>query len=477
MRKLNILLILCLMASLLSASVVKIIITTTAAGTLSTLISVDESTTVTDLTVTGPIDAQDFKFMRDNMTVLANIDLSNASIVDYNGTNGTLSSASTDYPANTVPNSAFKTTAGKASLISVVLPNSIVAIADNAFYKCTGLTTINIPSTVNVIGQLCFMYCSSLVSLTLPPNLVTISMSTFYNCANLTSMVIPSSVSTINNSAFVGCTGLTNILLPSTVTSMGGSLFSGCTGLKSAVMPNSLTSSGNGTFNGCSSLTTVTLPSAITLIDQSSFRNCSALTEFVIPPTVKTLGVSCFLGCTSLLSIEIPSSVVTTNLSMFMGCSSLAKVIFDENASTSFMGNQSFQDCLSLKEIYLNRAIVPYSAASFFQNVIVGNVKLYVPAASLNLYQANAFWSTFQSVSAISTTSVNAIKENDFKVYPAESGLFVNSSVANELIEVYTTLGVRVASVLSIVGSTTIDVPKGAIYIVRMGTKTTKVIL
>ena len=466
----------CLMATMLSASVVKTI-TTTAAGSLSTLISVDESTTVTDLIVTGPIDAQDFKFMRDNLTVLATVDLSNASIVAYTGTNGTQSAAAIDYPANTVPNSAFKMTAGKASLISVILPNSIVAFADNAFYKCTGLTTINIPSTVTTIGQMCFMYCSRLASVTLPPNLVTISMSTFYNCANLTSMVIPSSVSTINNSAFIGCTGLTNILLPSTVTSMGGSLFSGCTGLKSAVMPNSLTSSGNGTFNGCSSLTTVTLPSAITLIDQSSFRNCSALTEFVIPSTVKTLGVSCFLGCTSLLSIEIPSSVVTTNLSMFQGCSSLAKVIFDENTSTSFMGNQSFQDCLSLKEIYLNRAIVPYSAASFFQNVVVGNVKLYVPAASLGLYQANTFWSTFQSVSAITTTAVNTVKGDDFKVYPTQSGLSVNSIVANELIEVYSTLGVRVASVLSQVGSNTVELPKGAIYIVRMGGRSNKVIL
>jgi len=151
----------------------------------------------------------------------------------------------------------------------------------------------------------------------------------------------------------------------------------------------------------------------------------------------------------------------------------LAKVIFDENTSTSFMGNQSFQDCLSLKEIYLNRAIVP----SFFQNVVVGNVKLYVPAASLGLYQANTFWSTFQSVSAITTTAVNTVKGDDFKVYPTQSGLSVNSIVANELIEVYSTLGVRVASVLSQVGSNTVNLPKGAIYIVRMGGRSNKVIL
>jgi len=472
-----------LTVSMLSASVAKTV-TATVAGTLSSLMTIDESTTVTDLTVTGPIDAQDFKFMRDNLTVLANIDLSGASIAAYSGTNGPLP-ASTDYPANTVPNSAFLigtqlvTTPGKASLISVVLPNSIIAIADKAFNKCLNLTTLNIPSSVMTIGAMCFQNCQSLASVTLPSNLVIIQNNTFQNCFKLTSMVIPTSVTTINGSAFIGCTGLTSFVMPSTVTSIGAALFSGCTNLKTAVMSSVLTTSGNSTFLNCTSLTSVTLPSYITLIDQYSFRNCTAITSFVIPSTVTTLGNSCFLGCTALLSIEIPSSVTTMSLGLFMGCSSLATLTFQENTSTiaSIGGNQSYQDCGGLKEIYLNRKSVPSCQASFFQNVVVGNVKLYVPAASLALYQADPFWKTFQSISSISTTEVNTVKGDDFKVYPSQSGLMVNSTVTNELIEVYSTLGVRVASARSQIGSNTIVVPKRNIYIVRMGGKTNKVIL
>jgi hypothetical protein len=479
MKKLNFLLIMCLMATMLSASVVKTV-TTTVAGTLSTLITIDESTTVTDLTVTGPIDAQDFKFMRDNLTVIANLNLANANIVDYNGTNGTLS-ASTDYPANAVPNSAFLigtqlvTTPGKASLISVVLPKSIVALADKAFNKCLNLTTCNIPSSVLTIGAMCFQNCNSLASATLPPNLVIIQNNTFQNCFKLTTIEIPSSVTTINGSAFIGCTGLTSFVMPSTVTSIGASLFSGCTGLKTAVMSSGLTTSGNSTFTGCISLTSVTLPSSITLIDQYSFKNCTALTAFVIPSTVTTLGQNCFLGCTALLSIEIPSSVTTMSLGLFMGCSSLATLTFQENTSGSIGGNQSYQDCGGLKEIYLYRKSVPSCQASFFQNVPVGNIKLYVPATSIVLYQADPFWKTFQSISVIPTTDLNALKGDDLKVYSTQSGLVVNSTVANELIEVYSILGVRVASARSQVGSTTIDLPKGDVYIVRMGGRTTKI--
>ena len=472
-----------LTVSMLSASVAKTV-TATVAGTLSSLMTIDESTTVTYLTVTGPIDAQDFKFMRDNLTVLANIDLSGASIAAYSGTNGPLP-ASTDYPANTVPNSAFLigtqlvTTPGKASLISVVLPNSIIAIADKAFNKCLNLTTLNIPSSVMTIGAMCFQNCQSLASVTLPSNLVIIQNNTFQNCFKLTSMVIPTSVTTINGSAFIGCTGLTSFVMPSTVTSIGAALFSGCTNLKTAVMSSVLTTSGNSTFLNCTSLTSVTLPSYITLIDQYSFRNCTAITSFVIPSTVTTLGNSCFLGCTALLSIEIPSSVTTMSLGLFMGCSSLATLTFQENTSTiaSIGGNQSYQDCGGLKEIYLNRKSVPSCQASFFQNVVVGNVKLYVPAASLALYQADPFWKTFQSIYALSTTGVNNAINDNFKVCPTATGLEVNSSVANELIEVYSTLGVRVFSARSKVGSNMIVVPQKNIYIVKMGGKTNKVIL
>jgi len=483
MRKFYFLIIMCLTVSMLSASVVKTV-TTTLAGTLSTIITVDESTTVTDLTVTGPIDAQDFKFMRDNLTLLANIDLSSASIVAYSGTNGPLS-ASTDYPANTVPNSAFLigtqlvTTPGKASLISVVLPNSIVAFADKAFNKCLNLTTLNIPSSVGIIGAMCFQNCQSLASVTLPTNLVIIQNNTFQNCYKIKSIEIPSSVTTINGSAFIGCTGLTSFVIPSTVTSIGSSLFSGCTNMKTVVMSSGLTTSGISTFLNCTSLTSVTLPSNITLIDQYSFKNCTALTAFVIPSTVNTLGQNCFLGCTALVSIEIPSSVTTMSLGLFMGCSSIATLTFQENTGTiaSIGGNQSYQDCVGLKEIYLNRKLVPSCQASFFQNVVVGNVKLYVPVASLALYQADPFWKTFQSISVISTsTGVSTQQEDDFKVYTTPSGIEVISTVANELIEVYSTLGVRVATTSTQVGPTYIVVPKGAIYIVRMGGMTSKVI-
>ena len=74
-----------------------------AAGTLSTLLTADEKTTVTNLIVTGEIDARDFVTMRDAMTVLAVLDLSAASIKQYIGSAGTDPFSFFTYPANEMP--------------------------------------------------------------------------------------------------------------------------------------------------------------------------------------------------------------------------------------------------------------------------------------------------------------------------------------------------------------------------------------
>jgi hypothetical protein len=50
----------------------------------------------------------------------------------------------------------------------------------------------------------------------------------FYNCTGLTSVTIPSSVTVIDLQAFSGCSGLTSVTLPSSVTTIGGAAFEGC---------------------------------------------------------------------------------------------------------------------------------------------------------------------------------------------------------------------------------------------------------
>ena len=94
------------------------------AGTLSTVLSRNELKTVTNLKITGEINARDFKTMRDSMPELSAVDISAVTIVAYKGTDGTVGSF-TDYPANEIPFNSFfiNSYKGNTTLTMITLPD------------------------------------------------------------------------------------------------------------------------------------------------------------------------------------------------------------------------------------------------------------------------------------------------------------------------------------------------------------------
>jgi hypothetical protein len=89
---------------------------------------------------------------------------------------------------------------------AVVIPAKIeglpvIAIGDEAFQYCTGLTSVVLPKGLTSIGKCAFQYCTSLTSVTLPASLTSIGSNTFnptllgdgnrtfFGCDSLTSVV------------------------------------------------------------------------------------------------------------------------------------------------------------------------------------------------------------------------------------------------------------------------------------------------
>ena len=58
-------------------------------GSLSTILTVKELKSISNLTLSGTIDARDFKTIRDYMSALDTLDLSAVTIAAYNGLEGT----------------------------------------------------------------------------------------------------------------------------------------------------------------------------------------------------------------------------------------------------------------------------------------------------------------------------------------------------------------------------------------------------
>ena len=186
----------------------------TAGGLLDVLKSASVLNTVTDLTITGNIDARDFVTMRDSCIALKTIDISNATIVSYVGSAGTNGPLFQTYDANILPLNAFYnyTIQGfsKTSLTSIKLPTSVTSITDGDFAYCNSLTSFTIPNLVDSIGSGAFNNCTSLTSINIPNSVYRIGEGTFNNC-RFTSIIIPNSVNHIGNGAFGNCSHLTTI--------------------------------------------------------------------------------------------------------------------------------------------------------------------------------------------------------------------------------------------------------------------------
>ena len=258
------------------------------------------------------------------------------------------------------------------SLTSVTIPAGVTNIEEGAFAGCSALTAINVNATnvaySSVDGILYDKTQTSLVqcpgaksgAVVIPSSVTSIGNDAFFGCSGLTSVTIPNSVSSIGAHAFSGCSGLTSVTIPGSVTSIGEVPFGGCSALTAinvdasygdtngdgvingsdaydgayvsvdgilynktqttliqcpggksgaVAIPGSVTSIGTYAFTNCSSLTSVTIGNGVTSIGDRAFLACSGLTKITVKnPTPPTLGISTFLNVdTATCVLEVPS--------------------------------------------------------------------------------------------------------------------------------------------------------------------------
>ena len=179
-----------------------------------------------------------------------------------------------------VPEYAF---AYLAELTQVDMPDNVIAIGDNGFYRCPKLSLTSLPSGITSLGDYAFADCSMLTLTSLPSGITSLGDYVFRDCPRLALTSLPSGITSLPTAAFQYCPKLALTALPSGLTSIGAYAFKQGTGLASITLPPALTTIGDFAFANCTGLETVKFTSTVSSIPGGVFSGCPKLSTIYVP--------------------------------------------------------------------------------------------------------------------------------------------------------------------------------------------------
>lgn len=390
-------------------------------GTLSACIKAagKDPDKVKNLKLTGNVDARDFYFMRDSMTILQALNMKEINIVEYG-----------ESKALRLPDHAFS---GKTSLMRIVIPDKLTEVGISAFHGCSNIVgSLNIPEGVIKIERGAFAACRSMTgTLTLPSTLEFIDGNyvageggAFTDCGFTCELKLPVNLKYIGPYAFGGSRNFYGeLILPDGLEYIGESAFESCSNLTgSLTIPKSLTEipsrafafcGFNGTLtlhDGITSLGTeafcnspfrgeLDLPDELIIINNDVFSGCDFSGELKIPSSVAVIGAGAFKNNWRLMGVlEIPADVQSVGERAFDGCRSLDGVVFGTGVEN--VGQYAFNMCSGIGSIVCKGLYPAYVQTGAFDGVPKDNFTVEVPESSLQQYQTAIGWSDFKRISA-----------------------------------------------------------------------------
>lgn len=248
------------------------------------------------------------------------------------------------------------------------IPNSITAIAANAFENCINLKTVEFEggSTLSEFNNNLFKGCISLKSViyaksakdmvTIPFSVTSIGQNVFNGCIEITKVVIPAELVSIDSTALINCPKLAQFDM-----SDGEENAFTISADKRAIIEN-LGAQIKLRFFATASSAKFIIPSDVTIVDEYAFYKAqlsdiatndnlhsinayafamSKLSTLILPKNINHIGSSAFDKCYDLVSILLQTSYVLTP-SQFGGLASVATLAFDlTNAASKTIGNFS----------------------------------------------------------------------------------------------------------------------------------------
>ncbi len=257
--------------------------------------------------------------------------------------------------------------------------------ARNLYLDGDLVTDLVIPESITAIKQLAFFYCGSIKSLTIHDNLTSIGHYAFQNCDGMESVTIGDSVTSIGDSAFRSCSSLTSVTIPDSVTTIGDYAFAYCSSLTSVTMGKGIETVGGYAFSNCSSLNAVHISDLaswcnIDFVNPISngfslvanplvyacnlYLNGGLITELVIPESVTEIKFLTFTGC-SASNIVFHDNIKSIGPCAFSRCENIENLVIGNGVE--YIGNVAFGRCPKLTSVTMSENIASYGYNVFLE--------------------------------------------------------------------------------------------------------------
>ena len=369
-------------------------------------------------------------------------------------------------PVVSVEASAFL---NNTAITSVVLPDGITSIGENAFNGCESLTSVTFGknSQLSSIGPGAFNYCYSLESITIPESVTSIGSDAFIYCYGLRSVTFGenSQLTSIGDGAFNWCESLESITIPASVTSIGEWAFVECYRLVEVWNLSKLNITAGSEDNGyvgyyakrvetepsesyvytdengyviyydgkvkalinyIGNETKLTIPAGITEINCFALSDCYNITSVTFGENsqLTSIGDGAFNWCESLESITIPDSVTSIGEGAFCCCAKLTSITIPDGVKS--IGNHAFAGCSALESITIPDSVLNIGDSAFAECTALESIT--IPGSVLSIG-----YSAFEECTALKNItipgSVLSIGDNAFKECTALESAIISEGV------------------------------------------------
>ena len=384
-------------------------VTLTSSNTLASELGTDVGK-VTTLKVNGPLGAEDFQTMKEQMNMLQVLDMSGVTELPKVGR----WNESVREELQSIPGEAFQ---NKLTLQTVIFPKALEMIDQEAFSGCNNLTEVAFSkaSQLRSIEYSAFYECSGLRDLDLSActSLVGIGSNAFYRCSNLQTVDLSGcgKLSNIGSYAFQYCSSLRTVDLSncSALATLGSAAFSSCSNLMSVGLEGctALTTIENSAFYHCYKLSDFDFSQLTTLkeIGKSAFLYSALAGDIVFASGIQQIGESAFYGNDAITSIDFSKSTQLAVISSgtFSFSQSLKKIDFSDCTSLNTLNIEAFLECPSLEEVVINNG--------FYTSI--DGVLFVVDKASLLLYPGGKKAEAYTIPSTVKTLGERSFPYNE----------------------------------------------------------------